>query len=43
MAEQINDIIECYLKTGKVPREWKRADIMLVFENGNKKNHLIID
>ena len=27
MAEPIHDIIECSIKTGKVPKEWKRADI----------------
>ena len=27
-AEPIHDIIECFLRTGKVPKEWKRADIM---------------
>ena len=33
MAEPINDIIECSLKTGKFPKEWKRADIMIIFKN----------
>ena len=35
-AELIYDIIEWCLKTGKVPKEWKRADIMPIYKNGNK-------
>ena len=29
MVDPIHDIIECSLKTKKVPKEWKRADMML--------------
>ena len=43
MAEPIHDIIECSIKTGKVPEEWKRANTMTIYRNGKKKNHLIID
>ena len=34
MAEPIHDIIEFSLKIGKVPKEWKRADIIVY----NKKS-----
>ena len=40
MAEPIHDIIECSIKTGKVPREWKIADIMPIYKNGNKEETL---
>ena len=40
MAESFHDIIECSIKTGKVPKEWKRADIMPIFKNGNKEKPL---
>ena len=43
MAETIIDIIECSLKTGKVPKEWKRTDIMPIYKNVNKEKHIIID
>ena len=33
MAEPIHDIIECSIKAEKVPKEWKRADIMLIYKN----------
>ena len=31
---------ECSLKTGKVFKEWKRADIMPIYESGNKEEPL---
>ena len=37
MAESIHDIAESSIKTGKVPKEWKRADIMFIYKNGNKE------
>ena len=37
MAELIDDIIECSIKTGKVPKEWKRADVMPIYKNVNKE------
>ena len=40
MAESIYDINKCFLKTGKVPKEWKRADIMPIYKNRNKKEPL---
>ena len=40
MAESIYDIIECSFKTEKVSKEWKRADIMLIYKNGNKEETL---
>ena len=40
MAEPIHDIIECSLKTEKVPQEWKRANIMPIYKNGNKEEPL---
>ena len=40
MAEPIHDIIECSIQTGKVPKEWKRADIMPIYKNGNKEEPL---
>ena len=39
MAEPIHDIIECYIKTGKIPREWK-FDIMPIYKNGNEEEPL---
>ena len=39
MAEPIH-IIECSLKKGKVPQEWKRADIMPIYKNENKEEPL---
>ena len=42
--EMIHNIIECSIKTGKVTKEQKRADVMLIYKNGNiEKNHLIKD
>ena len=38
MAEPNNDIIECSIKTEKVPKEWRRADIMPIYKNGNREN-----
>ena len=40
MAQVIDDKMECFLKTEKVLKEWKRADIMPVYKNGNKKEPL---
>ena len=40
IAEPIHNIIECSLKTGKVPKEWKTADIMPIYKNGNKEKPL---
>ena len=33
MGVPIHDIIECSIKTGKVPKEWKRADIKPIYKN----------
>ena len=40
MTEPIHDIIECSIKTGTVPKEWKRANIMPIYKNGNKEEPL---
>ena len=40
MAESIHDIFECSIKTGKVPKKWRRADIMPIYKNGNKEEPL---
>ena len=40
MAERIHDIIECSIKTVKVPKEWKRGDVMPINKNGNKEESL---
>ena len=40
MAEPIHDIIECSIETGKVLKEWRRADIMPIYKNGNKEKPL---
>ena len=40
MSEPIHDVIQCSLKTGKVPKEWKRADIMPIYKHGNKEEPL---
>ena len=36
-AEPIHDIIECSLKTGKVPKEWKRTDLFTYLEKRKQK------
>ena len=36
----IYDIIKCSIVTGKVPREWKRADIIPIYKCGNKEDSL---
>ena len=35
IAKPIHDINECSIKTGKVPKEWRRADLMPIYKNGN--------
>ena len=40
MAEPIHDIIECSINTEKVLKEWRRADIMPIYRNGNKEEPL---
>ena len=40
MAGPIHDIIECSIKTGKIPKVRKRADIMPIYKNGNKEKTL---
>ena len=40
MAEPIYDTIECSFKTRKFLKEWKRADIMPIYKNGNKEKTL---
>ena len=40
MAEPIHNINECSVKTGKVLKEWKRADIIPIQKNGNKEEPL---
>ena len=37
MAESIHDIIECSIKTWKVPKEWKRADIMPIYKKWKQR------
>ena len=37
MAEPIHDIIECFIKTGEVPQEWKKADAMPIYRKGYKE------
>ena len=34
--QEMAEPIECSIKTGKVPKELKRADIMPIYKNGNK-------
>ena len=41
MAKPIHDIIECSIKTGKVPKECRRADIIPIYKIGNKEEPLI--
>ena len=41
MAKPIHDIIECSINAEKVPKEWKRIDIMPISKNGNKEEPLI--
>ena len=32
-----DDVIECSIKTGKVLKDWKRADIMPIYEKWKKR------
>ncbi len=36
----IYDIIKCSVSTGKVPREWKRAEVVPIYKSGNKEEPL---
>lgn len=36
MEEPIWDIVNSSLKEGKVPREWKRANVVPVYKGRNK-------
>uniref|UniRef100_A0A0P4VWZ9 Reverse transcriptase domain-containing protein n=1 Tax=Scylla olivacea TaxID=85551 RepID=A0A0P4VWZ9_SCYOL len=40
MEEPIWDIINSLLREGKVPREWKRANIVPIYKGGNKMDPL---
>ena len=40
MAQSIHDIIECSLKKGKVPKEWKKAEIKPIYKNKIKEETL---
>ena len=40
MAEPIHDIIECSIRTRKVSKEWRRADIEPIYNNRNKEEPL---
>ena len=40
LLEPLYNIINCSINTGKVPKEWKRADIVPIYKNGNKQEPL---
>ena len=40
MSEAIFNIIVCSLKTGIIPKEWKRADMIYIYKNGNQEEPL---
>ncbi len=40
LSGPITDIIKCSLNTGRVPKEWKRADIIPLYKSGNKQKPL---
>ena len=40
LAEKICDMINTSLEQGKVPKDWKRADIVPIYKNGNRENSL---
>ena len=40
LLEPLYNIINCSINTGKVPREWKRADIVPIYKSGNKQEPL---
>ena len=40
LIKPVHDIIKCSLETGKVPKEWKRADIVPIYKNGNREHPL---
>ena len=39
LVEPIWDVINSSLREGKVPREWKRANIVPIYKAGKKQNH----
>ncbi len=40
LSGPITDIIKCSLSTGRVPKEWKRADIIPLYKSGNREEPL---
>ena len=40
IIEPIFDIVKSSIETGKVPQEWKRADIVPIYKSGNKMEPL---
>ena len=40
LIDPIYDIINCSLESGKVPREWKRAEIVPIYKSGRKEEPL---
>ncbi len=39
LTEPLYDIIKCSINTGKVPIEWKRADIVPIYKIEISRNH----
>ena len=40
LLEPLHNIINCSINTGKVPKEWKRADIVPIYKSGDKQEPL---
>jgi len=40
LVDPIYDIIKCSLERGRVPKEWKRADIVPIYKSGRKEEPL---
>ena len=40
LADKIHSLIECSLKEGKVPLDWKRANVVPIFKSGKKEEPL---
>ena len=40
LIDPIYDLIKCSVQTGKVPKEWKRADIVPIYKSGKKDEPL---
>ena len=40
LVRPIHDIIKCSIESGEVPAEWKKAEVIPIYKNGNKEEPL---